>query len=133
VPLTDKDRKRGGKSSSPAKKKASAANGKLGGRKRGTVKRTLGEFLMRQKLGKSDLAWVHAGILHLSKEGGRGERHQFERFFGVKVGGGLPLPGIPHWTTTITYKQKHAARGTPMNRIIRKFRSAARRAKKAGY
>ena len=137
MPLKFWDRMRGGlsggKSTSTAKKHAAQQNGKLGGRPRGSVKRTLGEFLMRRKLKESDYSWVHAGIFHLSREGARGERYQFERFFGVKVAGGVPVRDMPHWTKTTAYKQKHAPRGSAMNRIIRKFRTDARKYQKAGY
>ncbi|MFZ3277614.1 MAG: hypothetical protein WA182_11995 [Candidatus Sulfotelmatobacter sp.] len=123
------DRSIGGSSASPAKAKAAKANGKLGGRPVGTKKRTLGEFLMRQKLKESDYDWVHAGIYHLSREGVRGERYQFERFFGVKVGGGVPISGFPHWTKRLDYNAKHAKKGTAIDRIIRKFRRDARAAR----
>ncbi len=137
MPLTFSDRQRGGlkggSSTSPRKVKAARTNGEAGGRPRGTMKRTLGEFLMRQKLRDSDYNWVHAGIFGLSREGARGERHQFEKFFGVKVSGGLPLRGLPHWTKTKEYRQRNPPRGSSISRIIRKFRSHARKNQKAGY
>lgn len=124
------DRSIGGSSTSPAKVNAARANGKLSkGRPVGTKKRTLGEFLMRQKLKESDYAWVHGGIYDLSREGARGERYQFERFFGVKVRCGLPVAGYPNWTKTLDYKAKHAKQGTAINRLIRKFRRGARAAR----
>ncbi len=130
MPLTDWDRICGGLATSRAKKKASAINGKLGGRPRGTVKRTLGEFLMRSKLRDSDYSWVERGIFPLTRAGGaRSPRHQFGQFFGVKVPVGLGLG----WLKTTSYNQKHAKRGTKINQLIRKFRSAARAAKKAGW
>jgi hypothetical protein len=89
------DRSIGGSSTSLAKVNAARANGKLSkGRPVGTKKRTLGEFLMRQKLKESDYAWVPGGIYELSREGARGERYQFERFFGVKVRCGLPVGAV---------------------------------------
>jgi hypothetical protein len=51
-----------------------------------------------------------------------------ERFFGLKVRGGLPVAGYPHWTKTL-YKAKHAKQGTAINRLIRKFRRGARAAR----
>src|ERR1700691_5154538 len=119
MPLTDWDRMCGGLATSRAKKKASAINGKLGGRPRGTVNRTLGEFLMRQKLKDSDYDWVERGILPLTgAAGARSPRHQFGRFFGVKVPVGLGLG----WLKTTAYNQKHAKGGTRMSELIRTFR-----------
>jgi len=137
MPLTFSDRQRGGlkggRSTSAPKVKAAKQNAKLGGRPRGTVKRTLGEFLMRQKLNEPDYSWVHAGIFDLSRTGARGERYQFEKFFGVQVGGGVPVVGSPHWTKTTEYKQRHAAFGSTIYHIIRKFRATARKYRKKGY
>ncbi len=124
------DRSIGGSSTSPAKVKAARANGRLSkGRPLGYT-RTLGEFLMRQKLKDSDHDWVERGIFPLTGAGGaRGLRHQFGKFYGVKVPVGLGLG----WLKTTTYNQKHAKRGTRMNQLVRMFRSTARAAKKAGW
>jgi len=123
----------GGKSTSRAKRLAARQNGKLGGRPTGSVKRTLGEFLMRCKLKDSDYRWVERGILPLtdagSGRGGRSPRHQFAKFFGVTI----PLGMAASVLKTTAYKQKHAKPGTPINKIVRDFRRAARKAQKAGW
>jgi hypothetical protein len=140
------DQSIGGCKTSPAKKAAARRNGKLGGRwgkvgpsgklggrPRGSVKRTLGEFLMRRKLKDSDYRWVERGILPLtdagSGRGARSPRYQFEKFFGVTI----PLGMAANYLKTTDYKQKHAKPGTPISKIIREFRRAARKAQKAGW
>jgi hypothetical protein len=122
----------GGQSTSRAKKKASAANGKDGGRPR-TL--TFGEFLMRQKLREEDYRWVHEGIFHKDFDtragGGHNVKFQFEKYFGVKIGGqGYPLPGYPHWTKETEFSRKHPPIGSPMDRLLRQFRRRSRAAKK---
>jgi hypothetical protein len=137
MPLEFWDRMRGGitggQSTSPAKGRAARRNGKLGGRPRGSVKRTLGEFLLRCKLKDADYSWVERGILPLTDAGGgrgaRSPRHQFAKFFGVTIPLGMGTGALK----TTAYKQKHAKPGTPIDKIIREFRRAARKAQKAGW
>lgn len=136
MPLEFWDRMRGGlsggKSTSPAKRRAARQNGKLGGRPSGSVKRTLGEFLMRRKLRDSDYRWVERGILPLtdagSGRGARSPRHRFAKFFGVTIPHAMAASALK----TTDYKQKHAKPGTQMSKIVRDFRRAARKAQKEG-
>ena len=75
---------KGGKSTSPAKKKAAQRNGRKGGRPIGTKKRTLGEYLMRRKLTAAQHDDIGEGFLQLgNKEGRSSQQETFKRIFGI--------------------------------------------------
>jgi hypothetical protein len=100
-----------GRSTSTAKKRAARQNGKKGGRPH---TRTLGEFLLRQKLNKDQHNAIREAVFRLTSR----EQKWFKDYFG------LPKYYPELGTTDFTlHRQKP---GAEMQHIITKFRLMAR-------
>lgn len=100
-----------GRSTSPAKKKAARQNGKKGGRPH---TRTLGEYLLRQKLNKDQHSGIREAVFRLTSR----EQKWFMEYFG------LPKHYPELGTTAFTLHRRKP--GAEMQHIIAKFRLMAR-------
>lgn len=116
--------KKGGQSTSAAKRAAARRNGRKGGRPVGNKKRTLGEYLMRRRLTPAQLEQIGEGFLQLgNKEGRSSQQETFKRIFGIDKWVGLGFKYDFLKTTDYVQPKRLTER---QQFVIAKFRLVAR-------